>query len=495
MNTAGTRIAGTTLARRGAGRLAMMLIVIASAVSGCVTNPATGEKEFSLMSREQEIQLGQQGDQEIVAEFGVYDDQAVASYVNQLGQKIAAKGDDPSLTYTFRVLDAPVVNAFALPGGYVYVTRGLLAYMENEAQLAMVLGHEIGHVTARHAAKQYTSQQLVGFGLGVGSILFQQVQPYLGAIQTGLQLLFLSFSRDDERQADELGVQYATRVGYKASEGAKFFEVLKRMQDLDKGSALPTWASTHPDPGEREQTVRDRAAYWAQQLGQTNLTGDDPSTLVPRLQNMIFGQNPRNGFVQGGIFYHPELRFQMPVPSNWQVGNFASQVQMMPEAGDAAILLMATTDADPATAAQQFVSQNGASVVQSGSTTINGLPAYRLVTNITSEDGTVLTATSFFIRKSGRLYVMHGYSTQARYGAYASTFDMVGGGFQEVTNTSVLNVQPYRLNVFQASRTDQFASLVQANTNAGLDLENLAILNQRTTSETIPAGTYLKDVR
>jgi predicted Zn-dependent protease len=488
-----------TLRRRFGSTALFLLTALMMTISGCVTNPVTGNKEFSLLTPAQEKELGAQGDQEIVATYGVYDDAALADYVNQMGQKVAANSDAPDYGYTFRVLDSPIINAFALPGGYVYVTRGLLAYLEDDAQLAMVLGHEIGHVTARHAAKQYTNSQLANLGVGLGAVLFEDVRPFLGAIQTGLQLLFLKYSRDDERQADELGVEYATRSGYQASEGAKFFETLNRMQGQQEGGALPTWQSTHPDPAEREQTILTRAEYWHEQLPSVALGGVDPESYIPRLENIVFGTDPRQGFVQSGIFYHPTLRFQFPVPQGWDIANFSAQVQMASSAGDAVIVMTTATGTDPATAATQFVNDAGAQVIESGARTVNGFNAYRVKSNVQVDDGqggtATLTVLSYFISKDGRLYVFHGYTEQSQFGSYANTIESVFTNFREVTNSAVLNVQPFRVDAFKAPRTDQFSALVQTNSEAGLGVEDLAIMNQVQSSDQIQSGTDLKQVK
>jgi predicted Zn-dependent protease len=472
------------------------LVIMLACLSGCVTDPVTGQKKLSFLSHDQEIQLGQQGDAEIIAQYGVYDDAALAAHVSEIGQVVAAKSDDPSYPYTFRILNTADVNAFALPGGFVYVTRGLLAYLENDAQLAMVLGHEIGHVNAHHTARQMASSQLANLAIGIGGAIFADIRPFLGAAQVGLQLLFLKYSRDDEREADELGVRYATRAGYQASEGAKFFQTLVRIENQQQGGALPEWESTHPGTAERVQTVTDRAAYWAQQTG-IQLGGVNPETYVPLLQNIIYGQNPREGFVQSGTFYLPELAIQFPVPSGWDVGNLATQVQMAPQAGDAAIVMTAGAAADPRTAAQQFVDQNQAQVISSGAVTVNGLSAYRVQSNISVDDGNggtaVLTALSYFISSGNNLFVFHGYSTQAQFGSYASTFESVFSNVAPITNSAALNVQPRRLTVFQAPRSDQFQSLVQATSEVSMD--DLAILNQVQPGDQIQAGTYLKQVQ
>src|SRR5499426_733650 len=183
---------------------------LAWAAAGCAVNPATGKKEFTLVTPAQEAAMGREGYSAAIAEYGLYDDASVSAYVDSVGRKVAAASEQPTLPWRFTVLDDPVVNAFAMPGGYIYVTRGLLAHMQSEAQLAGVLGHEIGHVTARHSARQITQQQLAGLGLGIASALSSTVQQYSQAAQTALGLVFLKYGRDDETQADELGVAYAT---------------------------------------------------------------------------------------------------------------------------------------------------------------------------------------------------------------------------------------------------------------------------------------------
>src|SRR5580765_7861656 len=188
--------------------------VLAWAAAGCAINPATGKKEFTLVTPAQEAALGREGYTAAIAEYGQYDDAAVSAYVDSVGRRVAAASEEPALPWRFTVLDDPVVNAFAMPGGYIYVTRGLLAHMQSEAQLAGVLGHEIGHVTARHSAKQITQQELAGVGLGLVSAVSPTFRRYSSTAEQALGLLMLKYSRDDETQADELGVRYASLSGY-----------------------------------------------------------------------------------------------------------------------------------------------------------------------------------------------------------------------------------------------------------------------------------------
>lgn len=317
----------TQVWRRLRGTLVSMVMVLAA--SGCVTEPSaiTGETRSFAYTWEQELELGAEADREIVSEMGVYEDPELQAYVDEVAQRVLAHSDfsDPDApelyrdtSFTFRVLDSPVVNAFALPGGYVYVTRGLLAHLNNEAQLAVVLGHEIGHVVARHASRQALRSQLGQLGLIAGAILGEQVAPesnlgsqILELGGTAFQLLLFRYSRDAEREADELGIEYASRGGYAAEESAGFFRSLERMADAG-GRALPAWQSTHPDPGERAGTVRELSLALRPVGEGEPVIGTD--AFLDRIDGIVLGDDPRQGFREGDVFYHPGLAFQFLVP-------------------------------------------------------------------------------------------------------------------------------------------------------------------------------------
>src|SRR5437868_11822425 len=192
---------------------AFALIAIGSPL-GCARNPVTGKRQIVLVSESEEIAMGQQSDPQVRQEYGVAEGRPLQDYVAGIGRKLVRVSHRPNLEWRFTVVDSPVVNAFAIPGGYVYITRGILAYLGNEAELAGVMGHEIGHVTARHSVRQITRQELAQLGLGIGSVLSPALGQLGNAAGSGLSLMFLRFSRDDEREADRLGVEYATRAAY-----------------------------------------------------------------------------------------------------------------------------------------------------------------------------------------------------------------------------------------------------------------------------------------
>jgi predicted Zn-dependent protease len=228
----------------------------AATVSACATNPATGRREITLMSEAQEIALGKESDAQVRQEMGLYDDPDLQRYVSGIGLRLAKLSERPNLPWQFAVVDQAAVNAFALPGGFIYVTRGILPYLDSEAELAGVLGHEIGHVTARHAAQQYTRQIGGTAGLIALGVFVPAAQPFTQASQQAMGLLFLKYGRDDELQADSLGVRYAG-LGNWDPEGVP--AMLTTLGRLDEAAGdrkgVPNFLSTHPEPLARVKEI------------------------------------------------------------------------------------------------------------------------------------------------------------------------------------------------------------------------------------------------
>ncbi|HEX9971592.1 MAG TPA: M48 family metalloprotease, partial [bacterium] len=347
-------------------KVTMSIIVLALTIwaISCAVNPVTGKREFMLLTQGDELALGQQTDQEIIQTYGLYDDPELLNYVTSLGKKMGSLSHRPQLNYQFRVLDSPVINAFAVPGGYIYVTRGILSYLNNEAELAGVLGHEIGHVTARHSAQQYSRAQLAQIGLGVGMVVSETFRKYAGLAQFGVGMLFLSFSRDNERQADALGVEYSSKGGWDSNNMANFFVTLERLNPQSGQSGLPAWFSTHPNPPDRVAAIKKDTQKWQTKLqGSGFAVNRDP--YMQSVDGILYGEDPRQGYVEGNAFYHPQMKFQFPVPSGWQLNNTPSQVQMFTQQQDAVMLFSMAKEGSPAAAAEAFVANTKATVVQS----------------------------------------------------------------------------------------------------------------------------------
>lgn len=345
----------------------------------CALNPVTGKKEFSLMSHKQELALGQQSDPSIIASFGLYEDEALQKFINDKGTAMAKISHRSDLEFKFRILDSPVVNAFAVPGGYVYFTRGILAHFNNEAEFAGVLGHEIGHITARHSAKQYTKATIAQVGLFAGMILSEDFRKYADAANTGLQLLFLKFGRDHESQSDRLGVEYSTKVGYDAHEMANFFKTLDRVSGGSEGR-IPEFMSTHPDPLNRFEKVEELATEWQTKEAGSNYKVNRDSYLR-MIDGLIYGDDPRQGYVENFQFYHPELKFQYKVPNGWKTVNSPQQVQMAPEDGKALMILTLGQGQSLEESAEKFVTENQLTLADAQKIQVNGLPALRIISD------------------------------------------------------------------------------------------------------------------
>ncbi|MFZ4544503.1 MAG: M48 family metalloprotease, partial [Saprospiraceae bacterium] len=289
----------------------------------CAKNPVTGKKQFNLISESQEIAIGKEADPGIIQQFGLYDDPKMQAFINEKGQEMVKISHRPNLKFTFRILNSPVVNAFALPGGYVYFTRGIMASFNNEAEFAGVLGHEIGHVTARHGAQQQTQQILAQVGLMAGIIAVPQLAQFAEAAQQGIGLLMLKFGRNHESQSDQLGVQYSTKIGYNSLYMADFFKTLGRITD-QAGARIPTFLSTHPNPDDRFGNVKKQSEAIQKTLDPTSLKVNRDAYLK-MVDGIVYGEDPKEGYIENSIFYHPELKFQFPVPKDWQTQNSPSQ--------------------------------------------------------------------------------------------------------------------------------------------------------------------------
>lgn len=456
----------------------------------CAINPVTGKRQLMLLSESDEVALGQQTDAEVIATYGLYDNAALTSYVNGVGQKMTKISHRPNLAYSFKVLDTDVVNAFAVPGGYIYVTRGILAYLNDEAELAGVLGHELGHVAARHTADNYTKQQLAQIGLTLGSVLSEKFRQYANIASFGVSMLFLKFSRDDERQADDLGVEYSSKALYDANRMATFFETLERMHEGSSSSGLPEWFSTHPNPENRIGAVRNKTREWQAKLAGSSFTVNRPQYLAS-IDGLVFGEDPRQGYVEASTFYHPSLKFQFAVPQGWTVNNTPAQVQMVSPNQDANLLFGLQGSAKAAAVANQFVTESSAAVMRSDAININTFPTQRVQSRIISQTDT-LGVLSYFIQKGNDVYIFHGISAPNALSTWYNTFANAVGRFNNLTDAKRINVAPKVLKVQNGKNSTTLSTLLAANGVPSTDLEKFAVVNGMKLNDLVPASTKYK---
>ncbi|MEZ4950080.1 MAG: M48 family metalloprotease [Saprospiraceae bacterium] len=480
----------------------LFLFLIATINLSCYKNPVTGKKEFLLVSESQEIAMGKSYDPQVISTFGLYEDEKLQKFITEKGMKMAKLSHRPDLPYEFKVVDSPVVNAFAVPGGFVYFTRGIMAHFNNEAEFAGVLGHEIGHITAKHTAKQQTGQILGQIGLIAGVVIKPELAQYADVAQQGMQLLFLKFSRDHESQSDRLGVAYSTKAGYDAVQMADFFQTIKRIGEKS-GQSVPTMLSTHPDPGDRNAKVKILAQKAQQNVNKDKLIVNRDGYLK-MIDGIVYGEDPRQGFVENGNFYHPELKFQFPIPNGWQTQNSPSQFQMAPKDGNAVLMLTLAQGKTLNEAKQKTIEQMQLQVQSSNTTRVNGFPALEMVsvqanqqqaggTQTSNENQVVIFTT--LIEYGGLVYAFHGLTYQKFINNYKSSFDRTRKAFNSLSDPSKLNRQPERISVVTAPRTANLKETLQEFGMKQARMEELAILNGMQLTDRVNSGTLLKIVK
>lgn len=457
----------------------------------CATNPVTGKNELSLIPESQEVAMGQEAAEQIVAQMGLVEDEALQKYVSNLGMAMATSSERPGLPWKFYVVDDPAVNAFALPGGPIFITRGILTHMNSEAELVSVLGHEIGHVTAKHSVSQMSKAQLTQIGLGIGTVLLPDDLRGLGELASaGMGFLFLKFGRDDERQSDALGFRYMVNQGYDPREMASMFETLDRQGEKQGGGSIPEWASTHPAP-------ENRVAATAARVSQL---GVDPSTLkvahealLAHLDGMVFGENPRQGYFKGTTFYHPDLAFEFEFPRGWTTINQPSSVVGVSPAKDAAIQLRLAGKKAPREHADEFFRQSGIEAGRASNEAVNGLVAYRGYFRATTQSG-VLGGLASWISYGDNTYELASFTAEPKLGDYDSSFQSVVRSFRRVTDRAVLDVKPAKISIVRADR-DMTIEEFQRRYPSSIPLEDLALMNGLEMGETIPRGRTVKRVQ
>jgi predicted Zn-dependent protease len=449
------------------------------------------------MSEAQEIEMGKAADPQIVAQYGLYQDTALQAFITQKGKQMAAISHRPNINYEFKIVDSEVLNAFAVPGGYVYFTRGIMAHFNNEAEFAGVLGHEIGHIAARHSVEQQRNAILGQVGLIAGMIISPQLAQFGEAASQGLGLLFLKFGRDAERESDKLGVEYSSKIGYDAQYMAGFFNTLKRKGEESGTTELPDFLSTHPDPGERNIAVSKLATEWKQKLNLTNPQVNGNSYLR-RIEGLIYGEDPKQGFLENNVFYHPDLRLQFSIPPNWAYQNTPQSVQVASKDGKAMMMLTLAPGASLREGATAALQQYKLQAIDSREITVNGLPALYVIADQQAQQqqqqqaAASVRTMSYFIQYGGNIYHLIGASAISDFNAYAPYFENSMQSFRQLTDASKINKQPERVRI---KNVRQDGTLEQALRNYNVQekrLQEFAILNGKLLTDRVTAGTLIK---
>ena len=461
--------------------------------AGCAVNPVTGQQQLMLLSEQDEFTLGNQTDQAVTDQYGVYLDDGLQNYLQKMGRSMAGISHRPGLPWQFKVMDSPVVNAFAAPGGYIYVTRGLLAAINNEAELAGILGHEIGHVTARHSAQRYSNMMLANIGLSLGQEFMGGYGDMLGTVlETGAGLLFLKFSRDDEREADALGVEYASRSGYDAGRMADFFITL-RTQPSGNGkqsARLPEFFSTHPSPANRESNVRAMAASWQSKLPGQNFR-INRQTYLQEIDGLVYGEDPRKGFHEGNWYYLPQYRVKIPIPAQWKFEQEGNNLQLSHPDRKAVCIVGIRPDSQSSQVVAGFLKTTGATIHRDRIVSNNGMSARMLLSSINDGDRRAVIVSHFY-QQGPHVFAFHAMTSAAEFASLQELIQSPAKGFSVMTDRAKLNRQPQRIVIKPVGRSTTLEAFLRAQKVDGDLWPQIAWLNGRQLSTVLATGEQVK---
>jgi predicted Zn-dependent protease len=352
------------------------------------------------------------------------------------------------------------------------------------------LGHETGHVTNRHTVQQISKSQIAGLGLGLGSILSPTFAQYAGIAGQGLQVLFLKYSRTAESEADLAGFRYALNQNYDVREMTNVFQTLDRVSAASGGGKLPNWLLTHPAPADRITATKARLDTLHKDLSNSIINRDQ---YLQHIKGLTFGEDPRQGYFQGGRFLHPDLRFQITFPQGWQTQNSPDAVMAGSPNQDAIIQLALAGKASPREAATQFLSQQGVKAGSGSTSNINGLPAASSYFEAQSEQGAVQGLVTF-ISYGGNTYGILGYTPAGKLSTYDGAFRQTAGSFSELRDQAALSVQAPKLELVKLTKEMTLAQF-NAQYPSTIPIEELAIINEIEGPETpIPVGRTVKRV-
>ena len=466
---------------------------LALALTNCAQNPVSGRANFVTMSETQEVQTGRQEDVKVRQEYGVYDNKALQQYVNEVGQRLGKASHRPQLQYTYVVVDSPEINAFALPGGYIYVTRGILAYLNSEAELAAVLGHETGHVTARHGVQQMSAATAAGVGATLVGIFVPALRNQAGDTAIGLlgNVLLSGYGREHELEADKLGAEYLYRTGYDPQAMIKVIGVLKNQELFDAEVAKAEGRqprsyhgvfASHPDADQRLQEVVGEAGKLA---GSGRVNQEEFLRMIDKVP---FGYSESQGFVRNFTFYHRELGLVLKFPDTWRISNKPDRVSASNRGDDVMIEMRLAGRAQGAPA--DILRKQIGNAREITSTTINGLPAAIATTSIR---GLPTRAAVVFLGKSA--YLIGGQAkTEGAMQQALAAINATITSFHAMSETERNSARPLTLRVISAPPGATFAELARSSPLGKNAVSYLRLLNGLYPQGEPAAGQALKIV-
>lgn len=481
----------------------ILLILTALIATGCATNPVTGQRDLALISESEEIELGRKSDAEVRQQYGVYADSALQAYVQQVGEKVATHSHRPGLRYHFTLLDSADVNAFALPGGYIYITRGILAYLNSEAELAAVLGHEVGHVTARHSVRQYSAAMAASIGYNITALFLPPLQSKTGQslFNTLGGALLSGYGRDHELEADRLGAEYLARSAYdpQAMIGVigvlKNQELFERQQAAAEGREPRTYHgvfASHPSADQRlQQVVRE-----AEKFRSPNAARLERSAYLKKMQGLAFGPSEQQGMVRGRNFYHKGLGVGVAFPEGWRLDNQPDRIVAVNPAKDS-MLLLAARDEKTGVSAEAFIRDElKISPLQQGRPlTATSQAGYTGIARMNSPFGARNTRVSV-VYQNNKAFIFFG--TQQADSAspgHDQDFLATAASLHPLTPKEIALARAVRLHLVNARPGDTFARLARDVTGVDDAESMLRLINDKYPRGEPASGDILKLIR
>lgn len=469
--------------------------LIALSTTGCSVNPATGKQSFTgLMSEQQELQVGKQEHPKILRQFGgAYDHDAMSQYVDDLGQRLAKVSELPNLKWTFTVLDDPIINAFALPGGYIYISRGLISLAENEAELAAVLGHEIGHVTARHSAQRYSKSVLTGVGATLLGIVVGgpagDLANYAG------QAYIASYSRDHEMEADMLGIRYMAKLGYDPQASATFFQKLAdhtettaRMQGQKGKQSHYSIFASHPDTRSRIVASENIAKSYPADLNLTNR-----SVFLAQIDGLDYGPSIKQGIIDAQSFIHPDLRFRFDAPENFELINKPELVAATHDNGSAMIFQMTRSKVGKIPMTQYLTSvwANKYTLQDVQPLRVNGLDAATGIVRLNTKNG-VRDIRYLVIGDDDEIFQFRFITPTHLTQQMELPFRRTTYSFERLSQRDAKNIKGLHIALHRVGRGDTLQSLAQRMKVEKLQEDWFKVLNKETLKDGLQAGETVK---
>lgn len=466
------------------------------ALSACSVNPATGR--YNVGSINDDVSTGKSQHPQIVQAFGgVYDDPKLAAYVTGIGRDLVRHTEYPDLGFTFTVLNTPTVNAFAIPGGYVYVTRGLLALASNEAELAGVIGHEIGHVIARHGTERQTRSVLTQ--LGAAAVAMATGNPDLANVASlGGQAYLQSYSREQELEADTLGVAYMAASGYDPQAMATFLATLgdfSRLQAEMAGRDPSSvdqfdFMASHPRTADRVEKAIAEAA--AERIEGGSLRRDAYLAII---DGLLYGDDPKEGIIRGREFIHPELRFRFEAPQGFRLQNGPTRV-VASNGRDAGMIfdMAQSASSTPAGYLEQEWSRQ-VSLKNIKSIKIKGQPAAYGTTRVQTQGGVVDLLVAAVAADDGRVYRFTYITPAGGMATYEQAFLDSLRSFRRLSQAQANAIKAYRVRIAKVHRSDSVERLSRSMPFGSFNAKMFRVLNDLTGSEEPEAGMEIKLVR